>query len=91
MTFTGRLSRDGKVLTDLVTGEINEQPPGATLRWRGTIRYPASAVGALSDALPVRLDCDDGFAIEINLFSSNPKNKSEWVDAIFTGDGPPIA
>jgi hypothetical protein len=90
-SFIGRLSRDGKLITDLASGEISGERGASTIRWRGTIRYPAAVADQLSDSSSVRLDCDDGFAVEIHLWSSNPKIKSDWIDAIFTSNGPPLA
>lgn len=90
-SFTGRLSREGKLITDRVSGEIHEDRTEATLQWRGTIRFPSAMRGLFFESSPVRLDCADGFAVLIDLVKAMPSNDSQWVNSTFLSNGPPLA
>jgi hypothetical protein len=88
--FTGRLSRDGKVFADHVSGEIYQVRSDTTLEFRGTIRFPTAARVLLYQGSPVLLECADGFAIMIDFEEAASSGESAPMTSTFVSNGPPI-
>ena len=59
-SFTGRVSRDGNLITDRASGEIYDFRTPTALQWHGQIQFPIAARNLISESSPVRLDCADG-------------------------------
>jgi len=89
--FTGRLSLDGKVVTQQASGEMQKMESGGEVFWRGVIRFPIEARSLANQSEPVQLDCADGFAMLIELEDPQLRNDSPWIISQFQSHGPPLA
>jgi hypothetical protein len=90
-SFTGRLSREGKLITDRVSGENDEVRTGVRVQWRGTVRFPIAERGLMFTSSSIRLDCADGFAVMIDLGDSTVSADGQWVVSEFLSNGPRLA
>ena len=89
-SFTGRLSRDGELLTDQAWGEIDKVQANNRVQWPGTIYFPIALQRLIFDSRPIRLDCDNRFAILIDLGDSTVSADGQWIVAEFFSHGGPI-
>jgi hypothetical protein len=89
VNFTGRLSVDGKLVTDQASGKLQQLQVRGSDYWIGVIRFPIEA-RILAVQHSIRLDCADGFAIMITLGDSNFSSDAQWVLTNFEGSGQPL-
>ena len=66
-SFIGRLSRDGTLVADQISGEISELRTDTLREWHGKLNLPIALRKLPYESSPLRLDCNDGFAIMITL------------------------
>jgi hypothetical protein len=89
--FSGRLSLNHKLLTDLATGIIHEEQTQTTALYRGTIRFPMGTPEPGLSSSSLLLECLDGFKIMINLDDLTQCGGSQFISATFLSDGPRLA
>ena len=89
MNFNGRLSVDGKLVTDQASGKLQQVQIRGSDYWIGVIRFPMAArIPTMQHS--VRLDFADGFALMITLGDSNFSSDAQWVLTNFEGSGQPL-
>ena len=86
-SFSGRLSRDGTLVADHVSGEISELRTDSLREWHGTLDLPIALRKLPYESSPLRLDCNDGFAIMITLGGAAASSDGNGIVAEWSSTG----
>ncbi len=86
-SFIGRLSRDGVLVAENITGEISELRTDTLREWHGKLNLPIALRKLPYESSPLRLDCNDGFAIMITLGGATASSDGEGIVADWSSTG----
>ena len=86
-SFIGRLSRDGTLVADQISGEISELRTDTLREWHGTLNLPSALRKLPYESSPLRLDCNDGFAIMITLGGSTASSDGKGIVVEWSSTG----
>jgi hypothetical protein len=85
--FTGRLSIYSELITDQASGEIQELRTPSGLGWVGTIQFPKTLSKLILLTSTLRLECNDGLVILIDLDQVTVSYDGQQVTSMFRSNG----
>lgn len=89
--FTGKVSRNGRVIADRVAGRIEKRSDESSIWWVGSFRILVSARAELSKVGSMRLELDSGLSITIEVQTVGFHNDQKRTTLDFRSKGYPLA